>query len=327
MDKYRLGGEKRRETVEDDATHSVVLRQIIALRDFADVHAGQAGGWVEDCHNLSQSGDCWIYDENSEVYGGARVEGNAHISGSCTLSLGARVIDDAHLDSCIISHRACIGGKADVSHSEVRGECLIDGEVRVIDSRVFGARGLTADDQQILHIGGRAQVTGSTLAHQAQIYGDCQLTHAFVEHRAQVYGHAHLEGNELNNVWVCDCAKVYGFARLLAGSEPDQIPTLRYSAEAFDQAVIQGDCLLKHHVRVYGSAHLSGGPLLLDDHVEVYGDALISGEAIVSGHVRVFEHAAIVALPGDVIQIRSHQAICGDQRITRSLPFVGFNPG
>ncbi|WP_412057954.1 hypothetical protein [Bartonella sp. DGB2] len=55
------------------------LYRIQAMRDFANVKAGDLGGFVESEDNLSHEGDCW-------VGGNARVGGNAHIDGD-------RVID------------------------------------------------------------------------------------------------------------------------------------------------------------------------------------------------------------------------------------------
>jgi len=49
------------------------LWRIRALRDFADVKAGDHGGWIEKESNLSHGGNCWIY-------GNAKVCGNAMIS-------------------------------------------------------------------------------------------------------------------------------------------------------------------------------------------------------------------------------------------------------
>ena len=54
------------------------LYRIEALRDFSDVKKGDKGGFVEKEDNLSQSGDCWIYDD-AMVYGKARVLDNAEI--------------------------------------------------------------------------------------------------------------------------------------------------------------------------------------------------------------------------------------------------------
>ena len=54
----------------------VPLHRIRATKDFSDVKAGDFGGFIQDESNLSQEGDCWIYDE-AKVYDGAVIEGNA----------------------------------------------------------------------------------------------------------------------------------------------------------------------------------------------------------------------------------------------------------
>jgi hypothetical protein len=46
----------------DGNKHSVNLRQIVALRDFADVKSGDEGGWLDNEAALSHEGECWIYD-------------------------------------------------------------------------------------------------------------------------------------------------------------------------------------------------------------------------------------------------------------------------
>ena len=71
------------------------------------------------------------------------------------------------------------------------------------------AQGLTADRDKYLQIYQRATVSASRIVHQAQIYGDAFVEHAFVEHRAEIFDYARLEGNEENDVWVCDNARVY----------------------------------------------------------------------------------------------------------------------
>jgi hypothetical protein len=81
MNKYRLSDKVRLFHYEEDGIkHSVNLRQIVALRDFADVQAGSEGGWLDDEAALSQAGTCWIYDPNSAVFAGARIEGNARLT-------------------------------------------------------------------------------------------------------------------------------------------------------------------------------------------------------------------------------------------------------
>ena len=52
------------------------LFRIKALISFADVEAGETGGWVEKEGNVNQSGNAWVYG-NAIVSGDAEVYGNA----------------------------------------------------------------------------------------------------------------------------------------------------------------------------------------------------------------------------------------------------------
>ncbi|NIY46599.1 YdcK family protein [Cedecea colo] len=293
---YLLDGEKQR----------IRLWQIRALQDFSDVKAGQTGGWVESEASLDQQGECWIYDSQSLVFGGSDVKDDAQIHGASTLC-----------------HQAHVSGHAFVEDSLVSGECFIRENARVInDSQIIALRGLTADHDQLLQIYGNAVVRASRVVHQAQIYGDAVVSNAFIEHRAEVFGHAVLEGNEDNNVWICDCARVFENARIIAGSGEDQIPTIRYSSQIYGNAVIEGDCVLKHHVHIFDDATLIGGPVLLDNHVQIYGSARVTGNVLIENNVQVCDLATVDGINGEAIHIRGNKAVNGDQRVTRT-PFYG----
>lgn len=324
MNKYRLSEASRHHSWQDEnGKQSVTLWQIIALRDFADVKAGVAGGWVDSEAALSQQGDCWIYDENSVVFADAGVKDNARITQPCTLSHGAIVEGNAWLDNAVVTHQARISDNVTVQCSRVRGECHLFGEARVLnESDIIAAIGLTKDTTQILQIYDRATVSRSRIVHQAQIYGDAIVDQAFIEHRAEVFDAALIQGNEENNVWICDCAKVYGNARVVAGSGEDAIPTLRYSSQVAENAVVEGNCVLKHHVLVGGHAWLRGGPLLLDDKVLIEGHARISGDVVIEHRVEISGNAVIEAYDGDSIHVRGRKVINGEERITRT-PLLG----
>ena len=60
-------------TYFETPTQSRTLCRIKALKDFADVKAGDLGGFIEDYRNLSHDGNCWIYD-NAKVMGSATVK-------------------------------------------------------------------------------------------------------------------------------------------------------------------------------------------------------------------------------------------------------------
>ena len=78
-------------TNETIVVYGHTLYRIRALRDVNDhVKEGKLGGYVESMRNLSQDGECWIYDD-AKVYGDAHVSGNAEVYGN------ARVYGDALL--------------------------------------------------------------------------------------------------------------------------------------------------------------------------------------------------------------------------------------
>ncbi|MCE9898132.1 YdcK family protein [Raoultella terrigena] len=325
MNKYCLGAQVRQfHYQEDGVKHSVNLRQIVALRDFADVKAGSEGGWLDDEAALSQEGECWIDDANSAVFAGARVEGNARLSGTCTVSHYAVIGGNARLEHADVSHHAHISDNVTVIDSQVRGRCRLADEARILPRcLIIAAQGLTEDGDKILQIYQRATVSASRIVHQAQIYGDAFVERAFVEHRAEIFDHARLEGNEINDVWVCDNARVYDHARLIAGREEDAIPTLRYSSQVAENAVVEGNCLLKHRVMVGGHARLCGGPILLDDEVLIQGHARISGDVVIEHQVEITDDALIEALNGEAIHLRGRKLINGAGHITRT-PLAGF---
>ena len=325
MTKYRLSDEPRSFSYQDNGNkRSVLLRQIIALIDFNDVPAGTPGGWIDDEAVLAQCGNCWIYDENAMAFAGATISGNARITQASVVREGAQIGGAVWIDRAEISHGAQIRDNVTIRDSVVRGECLLSGDARVLGgSEVIAAKGLTRESDQPLQIYDRATVNHSRIVHQVQIYGDATIDYAFIEHRAEVFDCARIEGNEENNVWICDCAKVYGNARIIAGTDEDAIPTLRYSSQVAEHAVVEGNWILKHHVLVGGHAKLRGGPLLLDGHILIEGHACILGEVLIEHHIEITGQAHVEAFDGDAIHLRGPKVINGEQRITRT-PLAGL---
>lgn len=130
------------------------------------------------------------------------------IAGFCVVSHEATIGGRACIHTSQISHHAQISDNVTVTQSQVRGYCRLADEARLLPHcQVIAARGLTADRDKVLQIYQRATVSASRILHQAQIYGDAFVEHAFVEHRAEVFDQARLEGNEENDVWVCDNAR------------------------------------------------------------------------------------------------------------------------
>ena len=311
MRKYRLSEEQRAFSYQEDGTKkNVLLRQIIAISDFNDVIAGTAGGWIDRETVLAQEGNCWIYDQNAIAFGGAVISGNTRITGTSVLWGDVYATDNVWIDNSEISQGAYISDSVTIHDSLVYGQCRIFGHALIDQhSMIVAAQGLTPDHQLLLQIYDRARVSASRIVHQAQIYGDAVVRYAFIEHRAEVFDFASIEGNEENNVWLCDCAKVYGHAQVKAGIEED--------------AIVEGNCVLKHHVLVGGNAVVRGGPILLDEHVVIQGESRITGAVIIENHVELTDHAVVEAFDGDTVHVRGPKVINGEERITRT-PLAGL---
>ena len=84
-DKHGIG-----ENYGFDPPYPATVYRLRALRDFGDVKAGDLGGYVASERNLSQDGNCWVYD-NSEIFDNARIYDNAQVHGD------SRVFEDAQI--------------------------------------------------------------------------------------------------------------------------------------------------------------------------------------------------------------------------------------
>ena len=102
--KYILTDETRK--VEDR-----ILHKIKAVKDFNGVHEGDLGGWVESEDNLSQFGNCWIYDN-------AMVLDEAIVSDMAMVRNRAKVSENAFIhEHAWICDNAWICGDANVCHN------------------------------------------------------------------------------------------------------------------------------------------------------------------------------------------------------------------
>lgn len=94
------------------------LHRIRALKDFGFVKAGELGGWIESERNLSQSGDCWIYD-NATVCGYATIRDNAKVCDNATIRDNAKVYRYATIrDNATVCGYAAVYGNATIRDTE-----------------------------------------------------------------------------------------------------------------------------------------------------------------------------------------------------------------
>lgn len=156
-----------------------ILYRIKALKSFANVKKGDLGGYIEKESNLSQNGNCWVYD-TAKVFGNAKVYDNVKVYDN------AKVYDKSEVfDNAIISYNAEV-----FDNAEIFGNAQVFGNARVYENaKIYNNAKLF----------GNAKVYGNTtVCDRAFIYGN-----------VEVYGKAK----------VCDSAILFGYAKIFDNAE------------------------------------------------------------------------------------------------------------
>ena len=152
MKKYKITKETK---IIYDGVEERTLHKIMAVKNFGDVKAGDLGGWVENESNLSQIGNCWVYDEaivcgNAHVQDCAEVFGHSKVSGYAKVSEYAKVLDHAKVsENSVIKGFSSVHGNAVISriavvlgHSTICGHAEISSKNHVL---VIGGMGYWSD--------------------------------------------------------------------------------------------------------------------------------------------------------------------------------------
>lgn len=147
------------------------LYQIKALKDFADVKAGDLGGYIEKEDNLSHEGNCWIFDnakvyENAKVYGNAKIYENATVGGEAKVFGNVKVYDKAKIyDKAEIFTDIEIGGE-----TEVKGNEKLFNHSQYIDNlaKVYG--NITTDEKTKTYDFSHKKDYSSNLENEIQKY-------------------------------------------------------------------------------------------------------------------------------------------------------------
>ena len=147
-----------------------MVYRIKALKNFGDVKKGDIGGYVQSEENLSQLGDCWIYDdaivfENALIEGNAKIYDNTNVSGNAVISNCAKIFgnvkikDNAKIhNSSIIKNYAIVMESAQIydfaiiednakvaGNSIIRDNCTIFRNAVIRDSYIFGKASIGED--------------------------------------------------------------------------------------------------------------------------------------------------------------------------------------
>ena len=198
------------------------LYRIRALKDFGDVKAGDLGGYIESERNLSQEGDCWVYDK-AKVTDEAKIYGNAKIKGYVVISDNAEVFDNAKVyDYAEVSGNAKVYGNAQVEDS-----AKIYNKVEVFDNALI--------DKE------------TTLYNKAKVYGNAKVTeNAELHDEVQVYDNAKIDNARLyDKAQVGDNAKVFGKAQVYGNAKVFEYTEISDDTKIIDNTIIENSKEIK----------------------------------------------------------------------------------
>ena len=118
---------KKYELIKETKTCSTIriMYRIRALKDFSDIKAGDVGGWVCSENNLSQEGDCWIYDDakcldNAKMFDNAKMYDNAIMCNNAVMCNNAEMYGNAEMyDNAILDKDKILYGSINKSYKKI----------------------------------------------------------------------------------------------------------------------------------------------------------------------------------------------------------------
>ena len=138
------------------------LYQIKALKDFGKVKKGDLGGYIASEDNLSQTGNCWVF-QNAMVSGNAKVLENAEIRGNVSMYDNSMVsgnsICDGNIylcDNCRITGYAVVNGNSIM----IKNNAIIGGYSQILStdkSSIVGGDVIIGENITIVNCGIRRE--------------------------------------------------------------------------------------------------------------------------------------------------------------------------
>lgn len=106
------------------------LYQIRALRDIGDdIKAGDLGGYIQSEKNLSQDGECWVY-EDGRVFDNAEILGNAKVKSGYIYDY-AKIHDNVKVSNSSIYGNARLYHNAKVKYGNISGYAILAGNTTI----------------------------------------------------------------------------------------------------------------------------------------------------------------------------------------------------
>lgn len=174
--------------------------RIKALIDMPDinVYKGDVGGFVQSENNLSQKGNCWIFDDavvcgSAEVLDAAQIRNNAIVIDG-KVSNERVVKDNTIVINASIRDKSTIYEQATLYGSKMNGNAEIFGNAFVFCMDIL-------DNAKIYDNAEHHGNGGSSISGYAKVYGNSYLSQSgyswlHVSEYAQIFGHSYISSEE-----------------------------------------------------------------------------------------------------------------------------------
>ena len=157
--------DKKYELLKDDKIYhdGYILYRIKRLRD------GLIGGYIESEKQLSQKGECFVYD-NAMVYGSSFIRDNARVKDN------ARVCHSIMRDDAVVAHDAFVKNAIIDEHAVISKRAYVKGIVESDNedlTLIVSGHAIITDDASVT---GDSVITGRTV-----VSGRAYITNAYLE--------------------------------------------------------------------------------------------------------------------------------------------------
>ena len=144
------------------------LHRIRALKDFDGVKKGDVGGFVESEWNLSQYGNCWIYDD-AMCMDNATVKGNAKMYDNAVICSRGGILDNVKMYGKSV---ICDDGIA-------KGNSMMFGNSRIKDNAMLLEDSMMFDNSELRNhsraYGNSKLYDNSVMCDESLMFGDGML--------------------------------------------------------------------------------------------------------------------------------------------------------
>lgn len=147
---------------------------------YGQVKAGEIGGYIQSTDNLSQDGNCWVFDQ-AKVFGDATIEDNAIICDRAQVYDNAIVNGNAVIrDDVKIYECAAVSGNASIySNAKIHGDAMIHGKPTISDNVDISGHAIVYGQARVYNsakVGDNAFLDGNVIVGKtARIFGDVHL--------------------------------------------------------------------------------------------------------------------------------------------------------